>query len=160
VRLGPKGCAITLVLTNRAKEPMPAGLGLHPYFRRRPETELRFEAGHVLLTGAEPLPTGVEGPAGHFADFAGGAPLPAETIDHCFTTWHGHAALRDELGTTSIAAEGTPHLHLYAPADGSALCLEPVTHTPDALNRAPGEMILLPPACSASLTLLIAAVAA
>ena len=30
IRLGPRGCAVTLVLTNRSAEPMPAGLGLHP----------------------------------------------------------------------------------------------------------------------------------
>jgi len=154
VRLGPKGCAVTLVLTNRADTPMPAGLGLHPYFRRRAETEVGFTAGHVLLTGDAPLPTGIA-PAGHFADFANGASLPGETIDHCFADWSGRAFVRDALGTIALGADGAPHLHLYAPADGSALCLEPVSHTPDALNRAPAEMIVLPPGCSASLTMLI-----
>jgi aldose 1-epimerase len=157
IRLGPKGCAITLVLTNRAREPMPAGLGLHPYFRREAETELSFEAGHVLLTGTDSLPTGVEAPARRFADFAGGSTLTAEPIDHCFAEWRGGVVLHDTLGTIAIRAEGAPSLHVYAPADGATLCLEPVTHTPDAPNRAPGEMITLPPGCSASLTLLIAA---
>jgi aldose 1-epimerase len=155
VRLGPKGCAVTLVLTNRSAEPMPAGLGLHPYFRRRPETEMRFEADHVLLSGADPLPTGISAPAEHFGDWAAGAGMPAETVDHCFAGWSGSALLRDELGTIALSAEGAPHVHLYAPADGSALCLEPVTHTPDAPNRAPDEMIVLPPGCSASLTMRI-----
>lgn len=155
IRLGPRGCAIALVLTNRSREPMPAGLGLHPYFCRTAETTLRFAAGHVLLTGPDRLPTGVEAPAGHFADFAGGSPLPAEPIDHCFAGWQGEAVLHGAFGTLALSAEGAPHLHLYAPADASTLCLEPVTHTPDAPNRAPAEMILLPPACSASLTLLL-----
>lgn len=157
VRLGPRGCAITLVLTNRSAEPMPAGIGLHPYFRRRPETELAFEADHVLLAGADPLPTGIAAPADHFGDWAAGARLPAETVDHCFVEWDGTAALRDDLGTIAVNADGAPHLHLYAPADGSALCLEPVSHTPDAPNRAPHEMIVLPPGCAASLTLRITA---
>ena len=155
VRLGPKGCAITLVLTNRSAEPMPAGIGLHPYFRRRAETEVRFAADHVLLAGADPLPTGISAPAGHFGDFAAGSLLPAETIDHCFAAWQGDAAVTDGLGTITVSADGAPHLHLYAPADGSALCLEPVSHTPDALNRAPEEMIVLPPGCAASMTLRI-----
>jgi aldose 1-epimerase len=157
IRLGPKGCAVTLVLTNLSSEPMPAGLGLHPYFRRRPETEVLFEADHVLLSGADPLPTGVSAPAARFGDFAGGSRLPAETIDHCYAGWSGEATVRDELGTIVVSADGGPHLHLYAPADGSALCLEPVSHTPDAPNRAPDEMIVLPPGCSASLTMRISA---
>jgi aldose 1-epimerase len=157
IRLGPKGCAITLVLTNRSAEPMPAGMGLHPYFRRRPETEVRFESDYVLLSGADdPVPTGISAPAAHFADFAGGSSLPGETVDHCFAGWSGEATVRDDLGTISLTADGAPHLHVYAPADGSALCLEPVTHTPDAPNRAPQEMIVLPPGCSASLTMRIA----
>lgn len=155
VRLGPKGCAVTLVLTNLSGEPMPAGLGLHPYFRREPGTVVEFMADHVLLTGTDPLPTGISAPAVHFADFAAGSPLPAETIDHCYAGWEGRAVIRDSYGAITLAADGAPHLHLYAPADGSALCLEPVSNTPDAANRAPEEIIVLPPGCSASLTMLI-----
>lgn len=155
VRLGPKGCAVTLVLTNLSDTPMPAGLGLHPYFRRRAETTVTFAADHVLLTGADPLPTGITAPARHFADFASGSTLPPETIDHCFAGWAGGASISDDLGSITLTADGAPDLHLYAPADGSALCLEPVSHTPDALNRALAEMIVLPPRCTASLTMWI-----
>lgn len=157
IRLGPKGCAVTLVLTNRSAEPMPAGLGLHPYFRRRPGTEVRFAADHVLLADAECLPTGIAAPPGRFGDWAKGAPLPGETVDHCFAGWQGSAIIRDDLGTIVLEAEGAPNLHLYAPVGGDPLCLEPVTHTPDAPNRAPDEMIVLPPGCSASLTTRISA---
>lgn len=157
VRLTPEGCAITLVLTNRSYLPMPAGIGLHPCFRRGPETVLRFEADHVLLSGADPLPTGISAPAEHFADFAAGARLPVETVDHCFAGWQGQAALEDSLGSISFSAEGAPHLHLYAPSDGGALCLEPVSHTPDAFNRAREEITVLPPGGAMSLNLRISA---
>ena len=157
VRLGDKGCAITLVLTNRGDTAMPAGIGLHPYFRRRESVSLRFGADHVLLSDGECLPTGVTAPAEHFGDFRNGAALPGETIDHCFAGWQGEATIGDDLGTITVDASGTPNLHLYAPADGSALCLEPVSHTPDAVNRAREEMTILPPGCSASLTLRISA---
>jgi aldose 1-epimerase len=159
VRLGEKGCAITLVLTNRADTPMPAGIGLHPYFRRTASSRVRFAADHVLLSDRELLPTGVTAPADHFGDFAHGAALPRETIDHCFARWAGEGAIEDDLGTIAISASGAPDLHLYAPSDGSALCCEPVSHTPDALNRAPEEMTVLAPGCSATLTLRISAVA-
>lgn len=153
VRLTPRGCVVTLVLINRSGEPMPAGVGLHPYFRRRREAELRFAASHVLLVDHDLLPTGVTAPANHFADWGPGASLPAETVDHCFAGWRGAAQIRDDPGTIVLTATGAPHLHLYAPADGSALCLEPVSHTPDALNRAPEEMTVLPPGCAATVTM-------
>jgi aldose 1-epimerase len=157
VRLGDRGCAITLVLTNRGDTAMPAGIGLHPYFRRGAEARVRFAADHVLLSDPECLPTGVTAPADHFAHFRHGATLPSETVDHCFAGWSGEATIEDDLGTIAINASGAPHLHFYAPADGSALCCEPVSHTPDALNRAPEEMTILPPGCSATLTLRISA---
>ena len=157
VRLGDKGCAVTLVLTNRGDTAMPAGIGLHPYFRRGANPKVRFTADHVLLSDAECLPTGVTAPAGHFADFRHGAALPAETVDHCFAGWGGEAAIDDERGTILVTASGAPHLHFYAPADGSALCCEPVSHTPDALNRAPEGMTVLPRGCSATLTMRISA---
>jgi aldose 1-epimerase len=157
VRLGDKGCAVTLVLTNRDATPMPAGIGLHPYFRRGTEPRLRFAADQVLLSDPELLPTGVSALPSHFADFAAGAALPGETVDHCFAGWSGEVVIEDERGTIAISATGAPHLHVYAPADGSALCCEPVSHTPDALNRAPDEMIVLPPRCSATLTMRISA---
>jgi aldose 1-epimerase len=155
VRLGERGCAITLVLTNRGRAPMPAGIGLHPYLCRGNGTRVRFAADRVLLIDAELLPTGEAASADRFADFAHGAPLPRETVDHCFAGWNGEARVEDDLGTIGIAVTGAPDLHLYAPADGSALCLEPVSHTPDALNRAPAEMTILPPGCSATLTMLM-----
>jgi aldose 1-epimerase len=159
VMLGPKGCAISLTLTNRSNVPMPAGLGLHPYFRRRPETRVRFAAAGMLPVNHALIPTGEVAAPDLFADFARGSTLPADTIDHCFTAWDGMATISDDLGQITVMARGAPHLHLYAPADGSALCLEPVSHTPDALNQDPASMTLVPPGCSASLQMWITATA-
>ncbi|TIX50974.1 aldose 1-epimerase [Alteraurantiacibacter aquimixticola] len=157
IRLGPKGCAITLNLTNRSNVPMPAGLGLHPYFRRRRETRLSFRSNGIWMVDEAQIPTGEIAPSDRFADFASGAPLPAETIDHCYLLWDGVARIKDDLGTITLTATGAPYLHVYAPADGSALCLEPVSHMPDALNQDPAGITSLPPGCSASLQMEISA---
>jgi aldose 1-epimerase len=157
VELDERGCTVTLALLNSGAEDMPAGLGLHPYFRRRPETRVRFAARSVLLGDTETMPTGIEAPAGHFGDFAAASPLPYETIDNCYRGWAGSATIADDLGTIAMTATGAPHLHLYAPSDGSALCCEPVSHTPDALNRAPEEMFVLAPGESASVVMRIEA---
>lgn len=155
VRLGPKGCAVSLDVTNRSDMVMPAGLGLHPYFRRRPETRVRFNAGGVLLVGDDLIPTGEIAPPGRFGDFAHGTALPDSLIDHCFIDWDGVATITDDLGTITLHARGAPCLHVYA--DGGALCLEPVSHRPDALNQMPAAMTCLPPGCTASVQMWISA---
>jgi aldose 1-epimerase len=157
VALDDNGCSITLAVLNSGGEDMPVGLGLHPYFRRRPETRVGFAAKTVLLNDADSMPTGIEAPPAHFGDFAAGAALPRETIDNCYRGWAGTVSIEDDLGTISMTATGAPHLHLYAPSDASALCCEPVSHTPDALNRAPEEMIVLAPGRSAQVTMRIEA---
>ncbi|WP_305098386.1 aldose 1-epimerase [Croceibacterium aestuarii] len=157
IRLGSQGCAITLDVTNRSETPMPCGLGLHPYVRRRPETHVRFSSTGMLLADAGLIPNGEIAASPRFADSNMGAALPSETVDHCFAGWSGRALIEDDLGSIAMTARGAPFLHLYAPADGSALCLEPVSHGPDALNRAPAEMTVLAPGCTASLTLRISA---
>ncbi|GAA0268549.1 aldose 1-epimerase [Alteraurantiacibacter aestuarii] len=157
IRLGPKGCAISLTLTNRSNIPMPAGLGLHPYFRRRAGSRVQFHADGMLMVDDALIPTGEIAPPALYGDWENGSALPASTIDHCFSGWNGSAVITDDLGTITLAARGAPFLHLYAPADGSALCLEPVSHAPDALNQDPGGITALPPACSATLQLWIGA---
>ena len=151
VVLDAAGCTITLSLTNHADMPMPAGLGLHPYLRRRPETRVRFAAGSAVAVGADMIPTGKRLPPSHFGDFAvaGGAGLPPALIDHCYAGWDGAAMVEDDLGIITLRAAGALHLHLYAPETPDILCLEPVSHLPDAVNSsgmplcAPGETISL-----------------
>ncbi len=165
IALLPDGCVIDLTLTNRAETPMPAGVGLHPYIRRRPESRVSFIAAGLCAVGADMLPTGLDLPADHFADFAaaGGALLPPETIDHCYAGWDGSARVSDDCGTVTLTATAAAHLHLYAPHDddapqpSDALCLEPVSHLPDALNRDAGAMAILAPGEGTQLSLRIGA---
>ena len=156
-RLGPRGLKITLDLTNRSAVPMPAGLGLHPYFRRAADTKVRFHSKGMVRVDARQIPFGDPAEPDTLADFARGDRLPRTLVDHTFTDWDGTVEIADATGTITMRAAGAPALHVYAPTDGSALCFEPVTHTPDALNQAPVAMIVLPPGCTASLTMEITA---
>lgn len=151
VALTQAGCTLTLALTNQSDRVMPAGIGLHPYLRRRPESRAAFRAGPVIAVGADMIPTGARLPPGQFGDFAaeGGAALSGGLIDHCFTGWDGTAVVTDDCGAITLTAEGAAALHIYAPADADILCLEPVNHLPDAANShampraAPGETVSL-----------------
>lgn len=157
VMLSEAGCIITLSLTNRSGRLMPAGLGLHPYLRRRPTSRVRFAAEGVLAISADMIPTGEVLLPAHFGDFASedGAALPDGLIDHCYAGWNGAAVVQDDCGTIALIAQGAGHLHLYAPSDPAILCLEPVSHLPDAANS--GTMPLCAPGETISLTLRIGA---
>lgn len=155
VALSEAGCRITLSLTNRSGRLMPAGIGLHPYLRRRPESRVTLRAEGMIDVGADLLPTSALLAADHFAPFAQGAPLPADLIDHCFTGWSGRAEVSEDDGTITLTAEGAGLLHLYAPAAPDILCLEPVNHAPDAANT--GTMPLCAPGETVSLTVRFAA---
>ncbi len=155
IRLGPRGMAISLDLTNLSDRVMPCGLGLHPYFRRRPESLVRFASAGVVLVGDDLIPSGEIADAARFSDFAAGSTLPDSLIDHCYTGWDAAATITDNLGTITLTARGAPCLHVFN--GGGQLCLEPVSHVPDALNQNPAQMTHLPPGCSAMLEMTISA---
>jgi aldose 1-epimerase len=159
VALDAAGCTITLSLTNRSQRLMPAGLGLHPYLRRRPESRVQFVADGAIAIDADMIPTGAVLPANVFADFASesGGALPGTLVDHCYAGWDGAAVVRDDCGTIALMAEGACHLHVYAPEDEATLCLEPVSHLPNAANT--GTMPLCAPGETIGLTLRIGAIA-
>lgn len=154
-RLGPEGCLMTLSITNRSGGIMPAGLGFHPYFRRRPESLLTFGADRMFEIGPDLIPNGKSSDPQRFADFTQGAKLPDILVDNCFSGWEGVATLEDDLGTIEIATSGASHLHLYSPPKENFLCLEPVSHLPDALNQFPADVTVLHQGQRASMTMQI-----
>jgi aldose 1-epimerase len=157
IRLGGRGMKITLDLTNRSNAPMPAGLGLHPYFRRSSDTRVTFSSRGMVQVDERQIPTEDFLAADTVAPWHKGTVLPDRLVDHCFVGWNEEARIEDALGTIHLRASGAPNLHLYAPTDGKTLCLEPVSHIPDAANQDPAGMIALPPGCTASLHMEIGA---
>lgn len=157
VALDDGGCTVRLMVQNCAPEPQPVGLGLHPYFRRNEDTRIRFEARAMLGIDGDCLADGNSHPAGALADWTGGTALPDCLVDHCFTGWGGTATIADRHGTITLRGFGAPHCHLYAPPGEDILCIEPVSHPPDALNRSAGDVTVLPPGCAAGIAMRIEA---
>ena len=157
IALDESGCTVRLLVQNRAAEPAPMGLGVHPYFRRAPETTLTFAADAMLGIDAEFLPDGEIHPSGALAPWRDGALLPPVLADNCFVGWGGAATIADAQGTITLRGFGAPHCHVYAPANSGDFCLEPVNHSPDALNRARGEVPVVQPGCAAGIALRIEA---
>lgn len=144
-------------LRNPSDAPMPAGIGLHPWWVRPVEVALAaravhprngdLEAEHVEARGSWALDGG----------------QPRGGLD---ATWLDLDPAEVRLGwpETGISAtlrmrtdgEG-PHVAVATPAEPDAVAVEPVTHLPWALDRSarglPGGIRLLSPGASLSLEL-------
>jgi aldose 1-epimerase len=143
-------------LVNCSEEPMPAGLGLHPWWVRPVEVALDARAVHPRNgeADAEPVPAadawalrGSEPPSGLDATWLEVDP-PAVRL-----RWPD-VALSAAIGIASEGAAAT-HVAVATPADPDATAIEPVTHAPWALDRLSrgraGDIALVEPGASIDL---------
>jgi aldose 1-epimerase len=133
--LSAAGLGIALRLTNRHDAAAPAGLGVHPYFPKAHDPSLRFNATGAWQTGDDALPDRFGPvPAGWRHDTA--RPVSQSRLDNCFTGWDGVATILAGPASLRIEASGTfRHLQVFTPHWADFFCVEPVSHTPDAVNR-------------------------
>ena len=160
VRIDESGLRIVLTLTNEDQRPMPAGLGLHPYFPLDTATRLTFRSGQVWLADWTMIPTEAA-PADHFGDWSKSATVSESApIDNSYDAWDGKARIDHPTApATWIEAEGAAALHLFIPPGAGFFCVEPVSHLPDALNRPGFAMDVLAPGETMRLALRIGAAA-
>jgi aldose 1-epimerase len=135
--LSDHGLSILLRVTSRDHRPMPAGLGIHPYFPKHPGTRLRFssvgvwppDAPEAVALGCEPLIEGL--------DFAAGPDVSAMVIDRLYEGWDGWAELIAADGfRTVIEADGVlDKMQIYSAWDYPYICVEPVSNANDGFNR-------------------------
>lgn len=143
-RLSPDELSIDLSIENLSDAPMPAMLGLHPYFPRAAEARLGARLPRVWLTDAAALPLEeTETPAPWRFDPA--RRVQDIPLDHCFGGWNGDARLEWPERTVSMRAPGCPFLHVYAPAGRDYFCIEPQTAAPGALGRSAERAVVLAP---------------
>jgi aldose 1-epimerase len=134
--LDDDGLEVALELTNAGAGPMPAGIGLHPYFTRTGGMTLRARLDHVWLPDERKIPQRcVSLPAAW--DFARGLRLAVLDLDHCFGGWDGRAELHWPETDLTLVIEATPplrHLVIYVPPGQDFFCIEPVSHVNDGFN--------------------------
>lgn len=128
--IGPS-LRIDLVVTNDAAEPLPFGLGLHPWFPADDATRLTFRAERELTLGPGYRGTGAV-PLAPDRDFAAGRPVrgPAELVAS-LVGWDGRARLDQPTDRYALEIASSPSLSaplLWAPADADFVCFEPQTH--------------------------------
>ncbi|KQS54282.1 aldose epimerase [Brevundimonas sp. Leaf363] len=158
--LDEQGLSAEIALTNRSDAPMPGGVGFHPYFLRGPETCLTLAAEKVWL-GADLIPDRQEA-ADVLVDWSRGQVVEAMPfVDNAYALWDGRAEVSDADRTVRLTASANARwVHVYRPQGEAFVCVEPVTHRPDALNAPPGEnsgVQTLPPGETLTLAMRIGA---
>jgi len=132
VALDETGLIMEMTLRHEGKAPAPYGMGWHPWFIRSAATSLHLNATQRANHNARGLPESLSASAGIAADEAG-----LIGLDDFFAGWDGAARLTTPAGNLMLTATGdfAVGLQVYAPAASPIICVEPVSHMPDAPNR-------------------------
>jgi aldose 1-epimerase len=136
--LEPGRLTVEMRLINRDHRPMPAGMGIHPYFPKTPGTSLQFDCTGVWPPDAPEAVSLGCGPLEPGLDFRSAQDVGSIVFDRCFEGWNGTATLTAPDGfTTTIEADATfGKLQIYDAWDYPYICIEPVTNANDGFNRA------------------------
>jgi aldose 1-epimerase len=128
---------LTLSLTNQGDSPMPAGLGIHPYFPRGADTVYHGLHRGEWHNTPDCLPLSLD-QRDQAIDWWQGAPVGSRTVDTAYTGRQGPITLRwadRGLGLTMTPSDTLGQTVVYTPAGEDYVCVEPVSHTTDAVNR-------------------------
>jgi aldose 1-epimerase len=138
-RLDDDRLTIRISLENLEDRSVPAGIGLHPFFVRDPDTQLTCRTQAVWRTDAEVLPVErIAVPADW--DFSAGRRVDGVTLDNCFDGWDGRASIVWPQRRLRLDLEATApfrHLVIYVPPRQSSFCVEPVSHANGQVGLAP-----------------------
>ena len=147
-------------LTNLADGLMPAGLGLHPWFRR--PLDVRIDARRVIPSNLDPAAT--PEPVAGLLDLRAMAPMP-DAID---AAWLDLADPQVQLRWPSLGVAASVRAHSDAdvwivaasPPGLDAVAIEPQTHAPHGLRRfligEPGGLMSLAPGATLRLGITLA----
>jgi aldose 1-epimerase len=142
--LQPDGLSVELSLENLSSGPMPAMMGLHPYFPDATQARMTASLPRVWLTdrGALPIEEVQTPPTWNFEP---GRAVKTVPLDHGFSGWDGVLSLRWPDLTVTVTAPACRFLHVFVPADKDYFCVEPQTAAAGALTRRADEATVIAP---------------
>lgn len=132
--LDEHGLAVRLACRNVSDQPMPCGLGQHPYFPCSPGTVLDTQVGCAWTIDQQVLPIEKVAADGRF-DLRRRL-VCGQDLDHGFGDWGGLAWIGDPGWPYDLhlSSRSAGFFQLYSPRDGGIFVAEPVTHANAALN--------------------------
>lgn len=126
-------------ISNQGFDPMPAGFGFHPYYKRslngQPEDEAWLQCKVAGIY--PPMPSGPRQPLPPEHDFSQLTPLGTRVIDAVYGGWDGKATIRYPQSQIQISYECSDllrHLCLFTPAGKPFFAVEPLTHGLNGFN--------------------------
>lgn len=142
-RLDGEVLDLALTCRNLSNEPMPCGLGQHPYFPCTAQTRIETSVGHAWTIDEDVLPVDRVPAAGRY-DLSDRL-ICGQDLDNGFGEWSGCVLMNDpdwpfELELSSPQAR---FFQIYSPASGGIFVAEPVTHANAALNAPEPEWLEL-----------------
>jgi aldose 1-epimerase len=133
--LDGKGLTATLSCTNASDEPMPCGLGHHPYFPCTAQTRIDTEVGCAWTIDEKVLPVERVKAEGRYN--LRDRLVCGQGLDNGFGGWNGLARI-ETPGLPFRIELSSPDAHffqIYSPASGGFFVAEPVGHANAALNE-------------------------
>ncbi len=131
---------VELSLKHLGTDPLPYGLGQHPWFIRTPGVRVTAKATGVWLEQPPAFPPKTEAaPIPEKWDFNTPRALPDDFFDNGFAGWDGRAHIEwtdRGLAVDMRADPATRYYHMYSlDKDCPIFCFEPVTHPNNAFGK-------------------------
>lgn len=125
---------IRLTCTNTSGEPMPCGLGQHPYFLCGPQTRIDTGVGFAWTIDEKVLPVAKVPATGRYD--LNDRLICGQDLDNGFADWSGRALMTDPNWPFEIelSSRDARFFQIYSPASGGIFVAEPVSHANAALN--------------------------
>ncbi|WP_158241501.1 aldose 1-epimerase [Novosphingobium sp. TH158] len=132
----PQGLEVELAVTALGNDPMPAGLGFHPYFPRDADTVYHGLHRGEWQTGNDGLPRSLL-LKDRAVDWWHGQPVGGRTVDMVYTMREGMLRISWPSRGMAVTIDPDPLLScttVYVPEGETFFCVEPVSHRTDAIN--------------------------
>ncbi|MBV9528031.1 aldose 1-epimerase [Sphingomonas sp.] len=128
------GLSVRLTCRNASDQPMPCGLGQHPYFPCGPETRIDSDVTVAWTIDEKVLPVAQVPATGRY-DLKDRL-VCGQDLDNGWGGWGGRAVLSDPGWPYEVAVSSPQarFFQLYSPPTGGVCVAEPVTHANAALN--------------------------
>jgi aldose 1-epimerase len=139
VDLDERGLTVVLTCSNVSDDPMPCGLGQHPYFHCGAQTRLDTDVTCAWTIDEKVLPVEKVPAEGRY-DLRNRL-VCGQDLDNGFGGWGGEARMNDPAWPYEVrlSSPDARFFQLYSPPGGGIFVAEPVTHANAALNEPESE---------------------